>query len=175
MTLNVEKCEFYKESITFHGHKMNNHGIQVEPEKMQVIREMKAPTTGPDLRHCMLMVIQLGKFTPSLTHLTQPFQALLTKDASGIQLRQTFSKVKEELSRPTTLALYNCQVRTIVAADTSSYRLGAVLLQELEGMKRLVAYASRSTIDTEALEITWVCERFASYILGKAIQIETKH
>ena len=51
-------------------------------------------------------------------------------------------------------------------------------------MRRPVAYASRSMTDTErryaqiekeALAITWACERFADYILGKAIQVETDH
>ena len=51
-------------------------------------------------------------------------------------------------------------------------------------MRRPVAYASRSMTDTErryaqiekeALAITWACERFADYILGKAIQVKTDH
>ena len=102
----------------------------------------------------------------------------------GSSQRQTFSKVKEELSRPTTLALYDCQVLTIVAADASSYGLGAVLLLETKGMRRPVAYASRSMTDTkhryaqiekEMLAISLACEWFAGYILGKAIQVETDH
>lgn len=47
---------------------------------------------------------------------------------------------------------------------------------------RPVAYASRSLSDTErryaqiekeGLAITWACERFSTYILGKRIVVET--
>jgi len=92
--------------------------------------------------------------------------------------------VKEELSKPTTLALYDPKVPTKVSADASSYGLGAVLTQEMESKWRPVAYASRSMTDTEkryaqiekeALAITWACKKFSDYILGKSITIETDH
>ena len=65
-----------------------------------------------------------------------------------------------------------------------NYGLGAVLMQETESKWRPVAYASRSMINTEqryaqiekeALAITWACEKFHDYILGKLITIKTDH
>ena len=62
--------------------------------------------------------------------------------------------------------------------------LGAVLLQRFgEGWKPVV-YASRSMTETEgryaqvekeALAPIWACEKFATYILGGKILIETDH
>ena len=92
--------------------------------------------------------------------------------------------MKEELSKPTTLALYDCQAPTKHAADASLYGLGAVLMQQTDGKWRPVAYASRlvtetechyAQIEKEALSLTWACEKFADHILGKEIQIETNH
>ena len=104
----------------------------------------------------------------------------------GPSQRDAFTRlqVKEELSKPTTLALYDSQAPTKLSADASSYGLGAVLMQQTDEQWRPVAYASRSLTDTErhyaqiekeALAITWGCEKFSDYILGKEMSIETDH
>ena len=74
---------------------------------------------------------------------------------------------------------------TKIAADASSYGLGAVLLQEEEpGTWKPVSFISRSMtateskyaqIEKEALAVTWACERSSNYIIGKSITIETDH
>ena len=60
-----------------------------------------------------------------------------------------FSQIKEELSKLTTLLPYNMEAEAKVAADSSSYGVGAVLLQKHQQSWRLVAYASRSLSETE--------------------------
>ena len=96
---------------------------------------------------------------------------------------EAFSSIKTELTNPTILILYNPKAEIKISVDASSHGLGAVLLQ-LEESWRPVAYASRSInnaeshyaqIEKEALAITWACERFSSYILGKHISIEMDH
>ena len=82
-TLNVDKCEFSKTSITFLGHKIDQSGISADPEKTKAIHNMRAPTTIPELRRFIGMVNQLGKFTPNLANLTQPLRTLLSKGPTG--------------------------------------------------------------------------------------------
>ena len=74
-----------------------------------------------------------------------------TGNGSGVLIRNKPSfKVKEELSKPTVLALYYDPEReTKVSADISSYGLGAVLLQKTSSDWQPVAYASRSLSETE--------------------------
>ena len=149
-TLRAQKCEFGKTPITFLGHKIDHKGIQTDPGKTQAIRDMKAPSTVSELRRFLGMVSQLGKFTPHLAHLTP--SGLLSKDTAwlwGPDQRDAFTRVKEELSKPMTLALYDSQAPTRLSADASSYGLGAVLLQQTDGKWKPVAYASRSMTDTE--------------------------
>ena len=86
--------------------------------------------------------------------------------------------------KPTTLIIYDPGTETKISADASSFGLGAVLLQQSEGLWKPVAYASHSMtqaerryaqIQMEALGITWVCQRFSEYILGRRFTIESDH
>ena len=97
---------------------------------------MQASTTVTELRCFLNMVNQLGKFTTQLADLTQPLWGLLSKGNIwlwGTKQSDAFNRLKEELSKPTTLTLYNLQTPTKLSADASSYRLGAVLLEESGG------------------------------------------
>ena len=133
------------------------------------------------------MVNQLGKFSRNLAELTQPLRDLLSKKNTWIWSEaqdQAFSRVKVELTKPTILAPYCPPAATKIAADASSYGLGAVLLQNFDGAWKPISYASRSMTDTErryaqiekeALATTWACEKFANYILGMKFEVETDH
>ena len=84
------------------------------------------------------------------------------------------------------LKIYDPKKETLVSADASSYGIGAVILQrQPEGnVFRPIAYASRALtsteskyaqIEKEALAMTWACERFSIYLLGKKFETETNH
>ena len=71
-----------------------------------------------------------------------------------------------------------------MSADSSSYGLGAVLLQKSNDLWKPVAFASCTMTETErwyaqiekeALATTWACEKFASYLIGLKFMIETDH
>ena len=69
-------------------------------------------------------------------------------------------------------------------ADTSPVGLGTVLILELDGERRVVAYASRtfspverrySQTEREASALVWACESFRMYLLGKRFTLLTDH
>ena len=186
-TLNPTKCEFSKSKLKFLGHIIDQQGIRADPDKTTAIIEMKPPSNVPELRRFMGMVNQLGKFSKNLAELTQPLRQLLSKKSTWLWDHPqdlVFSRIKEELAKPTILALYDSLAPTKISADASSYGIGAVLLQKSESQWKPVAFASRSLTETErryaqiekeALATTWACERFFNYILGMKVEIETDH
>ena len=187
VTLNKDKCEFGKSRLSFLGHTIDRDGVHADPAKTSAILNMNPPISVPELRRFMGMINQLGKFTPNLAELTQPLRELLSKRSQwlwGPAQSGAFDRIKKELSNPASLAHYNPEAPTKISADASSYGLGAVLLQLVQSQWRPIAYASQSMtatersyaqIEKEALAATWACEKFADYILGRSIVIETDH
>ena len=187
ITLNREKCEFGKSWVKFLGHLVNQHGVSTDPEKTTAISQMRAPQSVSDLRRFLGMANQLGKFSPWLAELTQPLRELLSSKRAwlwGPDQERAFAQVKEELTQPTVLALYDPDADVRISADASSYGLEAVLFQCSEDHWRPVVYTSRSMtgtkrryaqIEKEALAVTWACDKFSDYVLGKRFEIESDH
>ena len=187
VTLNREKCVFRQSSVKFLSHVVGKEGVTADPEKTSAIRNMETPQSVSDLRRFLGMVNQLGKFSPRISELNQPLRELLSNKKAwlwGPDQERSFNSIKDELSRPTTLALYDPNAKLKVSADASSFGLGAVLFQGDEDDWKPVAYASRAMSETErryaqiekeALEVTWACEKFTDYILGRKFLIETDH
>ena len=72
----------------------------------------------------------------------------------------------------------------VLQTDASDRSIGAVLLQEEQGKKLPVAYASRklkgsevsyATIEKECLAIVWAVQKFQCYLYGNECILETDH
>ena len=44
------KCDFWTESVAFLGHVVTKDGIQVDPQKIEVVSEWPRPTTVTEIR-----------------------------------------------------------------------------------------------------------------------------
>ena len=186
-TLNRAKCEIFRPTIKFLGHILDKQGIRPDPEKISAILKMEAPKSVSDVRRFMGLVNQLGKFSPKIAEYSQAIRELLRSNRVwiwGTAQEESFTRIKEELVKPTVLAHYNPQAEMKVSADASSFGLGAVLMQKEGEHWKPVVYASRALTDTErnyaqiekeALATTWASEKFATYILGRPFTIESDH
>ena len=187
ITLNKNKCEFEKESLHFLGRKIDKNGISADPNKIVAVFKMETPKTRTELRSFLGMVNQLGKFSPCLADLSKLLLQLLSSKDTWIWNQpqdSAFQQVKQELTKPVVLALYDPLTELKVCSDASAYGLGAVLMQKCSNKWKAVAYASKSLsntelrysqIEKEALGLVWACEKFSNYIIGACIQLETEH
>ena len=188
LTLNADKCVFAQTSVKFLGHVVDSQGIRPDPDKIEAISEFATPTCVSDIRRFLGMVNQLSKFSPNLSDMTQPLRELLVKDKVWVwdeAQRQTFSRVKNNLTASPILAHFDPNRETVLSADASSYGLGAVLLQkQTTGELQPVAYISRAMtpterryaqIEKEALAFTWACERLSDYLVGLQFHTQTDH
>ena len=79
VTLNKDKCQFGKDTLSFLGHIISAEGVSPDPNKIRAVVNMKTPTSTTELRRFMGMVNQLGKFTPEIAERSKPLRELLTK------------------------------------------------------------------------------------------------
>lgn len=188
MTLNKEKCEFSRPSVTFLGHVVSERGIEADPEKVRAVKDFPAPTCIQELQRFNGMVNQLAKFTAPLAKVNEPLRQLLRRDSTWLwdsPQEKAFQAVKDLLISSEVLAHYDPGRSCIIAADACGEGLGGVLLQQdSQGVRRPIFYASRSLTDTEkryaviekeALAATWACEKFSDYITGNTLTVETDH
>lgn len=187
ITLNVEKCDLSKQVVTFLGHVISNSGISPDPRKTEAVTKMVEPSNVSELRSFLGMVNQLGKFIPQLAERDKPLRELLSKKNCwvwDVEQVRAFQDLKDALTSPPVLAIYDPNREVKVSADASSYGLGGVLLQKWGDAWKPVAYVSRSLTQTEqryaqvekeALGLTWACERFRNFLIGKHFLLETDH
>ena len=139
MTLNPDKCAFSRHHI------VDQRGIQADPEKTSAILKMPTPKNISELQHLLGMMNQFGNFSPHIAEITKPikgaseFKKLLVM---GSKHDEAFLRLKKEVTKPSTLAHYNPQCKVKISADTSSFGLGAALLQKENSEWRPVAFAS---------------------------------
>lgn len=178
ITINERKCEFRREAVTFMGHRLTGDGITPADDKVETIRNFRNPSTVEEVRSFLGLTNCLGKFVPNLSTLTAPLRELLHKDVRfrwRSEHTAAFERVKEEIANPRNLGYYSPDDETILIADASPVGLGAVLLQEREGQKRVICYISKGLSqaekvyaqnEREALALVWATERLEAYLRG---------
>ena len=187
VTLNHAKCIFGVSELKYLGFIVGKDGVRPDPDKVMAITKFPTPTGISDLRRFLGMVNNLARFVPHLATLTSPLRELLKSTVDWIwdePQSSAFENLKKLLVSPEVLLLYDPKLETKIAADSSSFGLGAVLLQKSGQIWRPVSYISRSltptesryaTIEKEALAVTWACERFSQFLFGKPFLVETDH
>ena len=154
----------------------------------QAMAGLPSPQNVGQLRSFLGMVQYYARFLPDLaTHLA-PLHRLLQKDEHwiwGKEQEWAFRTVREMLFQDRVLTHFNPDLPVVVACDSSSYGLGAVLSHRMpDGSERPVAYASRSLtqtemkfaqIEKEALGLYWGVRKFQPYLEGRRFILITDH
>ena len=187
MTLKKEKCEFGCSEVKFMGHVVSAAGIKPDPEKVRAILELNPPCNKREGRRFTGMVNYLSKFSSRLAGLCLPIHAVTGNKSDWYwspDQAKAFEDIKGELSKAPILCNFNAKSKHRVSADSSSYAIGAVLLQLNGKHWQPVVYASRklseaetryAMIEKEALATTWACEKFDYYLVGRKFEVETDH
>ena len=168
---------------------MSGEGVQTDPDKIAKVRDWPVPANADELRSFLYFAGYYRRFVKDFSKLVRPLAELLPPTSTkkdyrkkppdipwkwGPEQQTVFERVKEILCSPSVLAYPNFSLPFELHTDASTKALGAVLYQTQDGMKRVIAYASRaltkperkySAYRLEFLALKWaVTEKFADYL-----------
>ncbi len=122
--------------------------LKPQVQKIQAIQSCPPPSTKKLIRSFLGLVGWYRKFIPHFSTIVAPFTDLIKKSRPN-QVQWTepaekaFIKLKESLSEGPILRCPDFETLFIVQTDASELGLGAVLMQEEEGVRYPVVYLSQ--------------------------------
>ena len=178
LTVNQDKCNIGMDGIQFMGLIVNKHGIGPTEEKVKAIKETKEPSSISELKSFLGLASFCSRFIPDFATIVEPLRKLTRQGTEwkwGSEEQNAFDMLKDKVGNASMMAFFDKNAPTEIWTDASPVGLGAILVQEQNGIKRALCFASRSLSDVErrysqtekeALAVVWGCERFHLYLYG---------
>lgn len=188
LKLRSDKCVFFKDEISYLGHRLSKNGLAKTSERVEAILKAPIPKNITEVRAFAGLVNYYGKFISGLSQKMAPIYGLLKKENSfqwDDKCLAAFNRIKLDITEDIVLAHFNPDWPIVLTTDASKCGLGAVLSHILpSGEEKPVAFCSRtlskaesnySVIQLEALAIVYACRKFYQYLIGYEFTIKTDH
>ena len=186
LTLNHSKCEFNKPTLEFYGHIFSKKGLSPSPDKVKAIQECQAPTNPKEVRSLLGMATFCSRYIQNYSSLVQPLRELTKQQVTwywGPDQEKALKNLKDALSYEDSMSYFDPDKATEIFVDASPCGLGAIQV-DTDGVRSIVAYASRSLTDSEsrysqlereALAVFWSIQHFKLYVYGSKFTVVTDH
>lgn len=190
LTVNLDKCEFFRPSLKYLGFVVDKNGLRTNPEKVNAMINFPMPRTTTEIKRFTGMCGWYRRFIPRFSTLMAPINELLKGRKKGQKISWTpeadraFEDVKQALVSAPVLASPNFSLPFVLQCDASDTGLGSVLTQQQEGEEKVIAFASRSlsksernysVTERECLAVVFACDKFRPFIEGTKFTVITDH
>lgn len=185
LTVKPSKINLVRREIAFLGHVISGHGVRIDHERTKAIYEFRVPRDKKAVSRFIGMANFFRKFIPNFAQVAAPLNQLRRKGVEfiwGESQQGAFEGLKEALMSAPVLAVPDFNRDFILQTDASNFGVAAVLLQEVNGDRRPIGYASRclseaerkySVYELEALAVLFGLEKFRFYLEHRPFQLET--
>ena len=129
------------------GHKISAIGLEVDQEKVYIIKTLMTPTTVKEIRSFLGHAGFYRRFIKDFSKISKPLCRLLEKDANfdfDASCRSTFEEIKSRFVTAPIMATPKWNKDFEIMCDDSDYAMGAVLGQRTEKIFRARYYASKT-------------------------------
>ena len=189
LALKPSKCQLGYSKVEFLGHTITGDTIQPRSEAVEKIISAPRPTTKKQVRRLIGMASFYRSFIPHFSAVVSPLTDLTSKRCSntvpwGERQQQAYDTLKQLLSQNPILKLPDLSRPLYLQTDASETGLGGCLLQEYDGIKHPIAYASRKLLprecnytvgEKECLAVVWAISKFNRYLSDNPFTLETDH
>ena len=186
LRLKPSKCKFFREKVRYLGYVVSKEGIEVDPNKVEVLKQMKSPASVQELQRFLGFLGFNRKFIRNFARIAKPLYELLQEGRPFVWEFQQEEAMRELIAKVCSapvLAFADFSSPFVLQVDASTTGIGAVLCQKQEGEDRVIAYASRSVSKAEQrypahklefLGLKWaVCDKFHDYLYGRRFEVLT--
>ena len=189
LTLKASKCQFCRREMKYLGHVITRNGIKPDPDLIKSVANFPQPRKVKDVQSFLGLTGYYRRFIKDYAKIAEPLlKQIRNSQRSNHHLQwspecaDAFETLKKKLTHAPIMNTPNFEQPFILELDACEYGLGAVLAQEYNENKYVVAYASRtlSTIERkygdterEALAIVWATKHFRPYLEGNKIYIRS--
>lgn len=189
LTLKASKCHFCRPETKYLGHIITRDGIKPDPELIKSVMNFPKPTKIKDVQSFLGLTGYYRRFIKNYARIAEPLinqLRYLTKGNHHLQWSSDCTTAVELLKQKLTTAPImntpNFEQSFILEVDACEYGLGAVLVQEYDNHKYVIAYASKTlsaaerkfgATEREALAIVWATKHFRAYIEGSKVLIRS--
>jgi len=148
MQVNVAKCKWFQDCVTYLGFIITREGIKPQPEKNQGIIHMQRPTTQKQVRRFVSMINFYRDLYPKREEPLAPLTTLCGQNKRfswGEEHEATFKKVKQQMAQETMLTYQQFDKPFIVYTDASEKQIGGVVTQD----NKPLGFFSRKLTNTQ--------------------------
>jgi hypothetical protein len=169
------------------GHKVSEHGIEVDRGKIEVIEQLPPPTNVKGIHSFLGHAWFYGHFIKNFSQIARPLTGLLAKDAPFIfnnECHEAFQILKKALISAPIIQPPNWKLSFEIMCDARDFAVRAVLGQTKDKKHYAISYASKTlfvpqlnyaTTKKELLVVVFAIDKFRSYLVGMKVIIYTDH
>ena len=115
LKIKLSKCQFFKTQLHYLGHKISADGLELLPEKLEVIKNL-APTKNVDEAHQIMGLLGYYRsFAPAFADITTPINNLLKKNTPFVWSKQCQDALDY-------LFYANCKVMTMILGQSHIFQ-----------------------------------------------------